>query len=72
MTDLLGRLLRRAQEAGEARGDVTASDLPPMFSGVMVAVLDAPRKDPKDEPWRRYVAVLLDGLRETSRGAAGR
>ncbi len=70
--DLMGKLLRRAQEDGEARQDVDAADLPPMFSGVMVMALDAPREDREDEPWRRYATVLLDGLRETSRGAAGR
>ena len=68
--DLLGKLLRRAQEDGEARWDVEAADLAPMFSGVMVAALSAPGEDREDEPWRRYVAVLLDGLRERSRGAA--
>lgn len=70
LLDLMGRLLRRAQDDGEVREDVTAADLPLMFSGVMVMALEAPRKDWEDEPWRRYVAVLLDGLRQTSRGAA--
>lgn len=70
--DPLGKLLRRAQEDGEARRDVDAADLAPMFSGVMVAALGAPGEDREDEPWRRCVAVLLDGLRESSRGAAVR
>lgn len=70
--DLVGRLLRRAQEDGEARGDVDAADLPPMFAGVMVMAMEAPRGDRGDEPWRRYVTVLLDGLRESSRGAGDR
>jgi AcrR family transcriptional regulator len=70
--DLMGKLLRRAQEDGEARGDVDVADLPPMFAGVMVMAMDAPRKDREDEPWRRYVTVLLDGLRESSRGAGDR
>lgn len=70
--ELIGKLLRRAQEDGEARGDVIAEDLPLMFSGVMVMALDAPRGEGEEEPWRRHVAVVLDGLRESSRGAANR
>ena len=70
--NLIGELLRRAQEDGEARKDVTAEDLRLMFAGVMMLSLDAPSRKEEDELWRRHVEVLLDGLRESSRGAAGR
>lgn len=68
----IGKLLRRAQEEGEARADLVAADLPLMFSGVMMMALDAPRVQEAEETWRRHVAVVLDGLRESSRGAAER
>ena len=70
---LIGELLSRAQKDGTVRGDVTAEDLTLMFSGVMGVALETPRKEGQgDDPWRRYVTILLDGLRETSRGAADR
>ena len=51
----VGSLLRRAQDAGEVRRDVTVDD-------VAVVVLGVARSAPADG-WRRYLDFALDGLR---------
>src|SRR3954447_246112 len=55
------RLLERAQDAGEVRADVTVEDIPVLLSAVAHAGLSL-------EPvaaglWRRYLDIVLDGLR---------
>jgi Transcriptional regulator SbtR-like, C-terminal domain len=58
---LLEQVLRRAQDAGALRPDVSVGDLP-MLSLMLGHVVDfAGPIEP--ELWRRYVALLLDGLR---------
>lgn len=54
-------LVRRAQEAGALRPDVDASDLPllQMMVGAVADVATSRRPD----LWRRFLALLLDGLR---------
>jgi AcrR family transcriptional regulator len=52
---LVGALLRRAQRAGEVRGDITVDDLP-------VIILGVARSAPPDG-WRRYLEFALDGLK---------
>lgn len=52
---VVGKLLRRAQRAGEVRKDVTVDDIPVLLLGVA-------RAAPTDN-WRRYVEFALDGLR---------
>lgn len=58
---MLGELVRRAQETGQLRADVSEMDLP--FLNLMTgAVADySGHVDP--ELYRRYLAILLDGLR---------
>ncbi len=52
----LAKLLTRAQDAGEIRADVTASDLTAIVKGLFAANVDARTRG-------RLLRVLLDGLR---------
>jgi AcrR family transcriptional regulator len=61
---LIERLLRRAQEQGAARADADASDLA-LIQLMLGALVDATR-DLDPVVWRRYLTIVLDGLR-TSR-----
>src|SRR4051794_14406320 len=61
MLPLVEAILERAQAAGALRPDVSARDLP-LISLMLASVVDfAGGADP--ELWRRYLALLLDGLR---------
>ena len=55
LEQLSARIVARAQHAGAVRADVKPADVPAL---VRAALLAAP-----DEHWRRYVSVVLDGLR---------
>ena len=58
---LLRTAIERAQQQGTLRSDFTAEDLPVLFwSGERV--IHATATDAPDY-WRRYLALLLDGLR---------
>jgi AcrR family transcriptional regulator len=59
--DLLERVVARAHDAGVLRLDVTAEDLPLLASGVAGACMTA--GDVVPDLWRRYLGVVLDGLR---------
>jgi AcrR family transcriptional regulator len=52
----LARLLARAQDAGEIRADVTASDLTAIVKGLFAASVDTRARG-------RLLRILLDGLR---------
>ena len=54
---LAGELVRRAQEAGELRDDVTADDIGALMAGLCTTMAH-PELD-----WRRHLDLLLDGLR---------
>jgi AcrR family transcriptional regulator len=51
------RLLARARAAGVVRADLAAADMPPLYCG-LASVVAAGIAD-----WRRYLELLLDGLR---------
>jgi AcrR family transcriptional regulator len=51
------QLIARAREAGVVRRDLTATDMPALFCA-LASVVQA-----GDENWRRYLDLLLDGLR---------
>jgi hypothetical protein len=61
MRPLLRRLIERAQEQGALRADFTAEDMPLVFwtGGRVIEATAAVAPD----FWRRYVGLLLDGLR---------
>jgi hypothetical protein len=57
----LRRLVARAQESGELRADAAALDVP--LIGLMLRQVVDFSADVEPELWRRYLALLLDGLR---------
>jgi AcrR family transcriptional regulator len=58
---LVRRLVERAQSAGGLRADLTAEDVPVLFRalGRIIELTDEGQPD----LWRRYLNLLLDGLR---------
>ncbi|WP_210494003.1 TetR/AcrR family transcriptional regulator [Patulibacter sp. SYSU D01012] len=65
MLERLGQLLRRAQDAGQVRPDLTPEDLPFLVAAVGGATEKCPMQVDGCAPdlWRRYLCVVLDGLR---------
>ncbi|MEA2422607.1 MAG: hypothetical protein QOF55_1706 [Thermoleophilaceae bacterium] len=61
MVDIAAELLRRGQSAGTVRDDVEAPDLPLLMCAAAGAA--APMHGALPDLWRRYVGVILDGLR---------
>ena len=57
----VGRVLARAQEAGQVRGDVVADDIAVLSQ--VAARMPRWRLDAQPELWTRYLALALDGLR---------
>ena len=56
----IGRLLHRAQEAGVVRADLEASDVMFLISAVAKS---SPCHFEIPDLWRRYLGVILDGMR---------
>lgn len=61
LTETLQTLLKRAQKAGAIRKDVVAEDLGFLLGAIGQAGLRLEKTAPG--AWRRYVAIVLDGLR---------
>ena len=59
LNQALHELVRRGQEAGLVRADLTADDLPRLMA-MLYAVL--PTMDSDTDGWRRYVALVLDAI----------
>jgi AcrR family transcriptional regulator len=60
--DLTAQLVRRAQAAGVVRGDIAGQDL--MFlMGAVASVSEAPFAGLRPDLWKRYLGIVLDGLR---------
>jgi AcrR family transcriptional regulator len=57
--ETVDRLIRRARRAGAVRRDVDARDVGALVGAAIQAAAHADR----DEDWRRYVQVVLAGLR---------
>jgi AcrR family transcriptional regulator len=62
LNGLIEQLIERAQAAGALRSDIAADDVSSLVGGAIRGAADSP--DP--ELWRRYVGVVLDGLRPVS------
>jgi len=60
--ELLNALIRRAQEAGVVRDDLAAQDLG-MLMNAAGAVSGLPFPGLRDDLWKRYLGVILDGIR---------
>jgi AcrR family transcriptional regulator len=57
---LVEQLFERAQQQGKLRGDLRASDVPALLMMISVTVEFGGQARPN--LWRRYLAMLLDGL----------
>ncbi|MFF4309439.1 TetR/AcrR family transcriptional regulator [Streptomyces sp. NPDC001507] len=62
MLPYLEALIRRAQESGQLRTEVTASDIPVMQQMLIAAAQFTQGRRP--DIWRRYIEILLNGLRQ--------
>lgn len=58
LNGLIDQLIERAQAAGAVRKDVSADDV----STLVGTAIRGAHGSPEPELWRRYVAVVLDGL----------
>jgi hypothetical protein len=56
---LVEQLIERAQKAGALRPDIAADDV----STLVGSAIRGASESPDTELWRRYVEVVLDGLR---------
>jgi hypothetical protein len=61
MQPIVGEIFARAQADGHLRADVVPTDFP-MLLRMLAAVAEFTRQV-RPELWRRYLAILLDGLR---------
>jgi hypothetical protein len=55
----VNKLIRRARKAGAIRRELDAQDVGALVGAAIGAAMHAERPD----AWRRYVRVVLDGLR---------
>jgi AcrR family transcriptional regulator len=60
--DLVGRVLRRAQDAGVVRDDLTGPDIA-LLTASASAVSGIAFPGLRPDLWRRYLGVILDGIR---------
>jgi AcrR family transcriptional regulator len=61
LMDRTARLMARAQAEGAMRADATTDDISVLMCGLSSVI----RTIPSPDAWRRYVALMLDGLRAT-------
>jgi AcrR family transcriptional regulator len=66
MIPLAIELVRRAKESGQLRADFEATDL--AIIHMMIGSVAEYTQDVQPDLWRRYLSVLLDGLRADSSG----
>jgi AcrR family transcriptional regulator len=62
----IGELMERCKAAGTMRDDAMVDDIGMMMCGIGSA---SQMEHPVPEPWRRHLAIMLDGLR--AEGASG-
>lgn len=67
MRPVVTKLVERAQATGELREDFSATDLPMIAFMLSAAAEYASPVQP--DLWRRYLALIIDGLRPTRDGA---
>lgn len=63
MASVVGAVFARAAADGHLRSDVVPTDFPMVLR--MVASIAEFTRDVRPELWRRYVALLLDGLKDS-------
>jgi AcrR family transcriptional regulator len=59
LTESTAELIARAKAQGAMRADATAADIPIMMAGAGSVM----RAHPSPVVWRRYLTIMLDGLR---------
>jgi hypothetical protein len=63
LTDMMSKLIARAQDAGVLRDDMIVDDVPMVMCGIGSAT----KKEHRCEgAWRRHLSIVLDGLRADS------
>jgi AcrR family transcriptional regulator len=60
--EAMGTLLKRAQEAGAVRGDLSPSDISFLAGSAMYA-LEVSKPGLREDLWKRYLRVILDGMK---------
>jgi AcrR family transcriptional regulator len=65
MRPVVTRLVERAQAAGQVRRDLAPTDIP--FILLMVTGAAEHARDVRRDVWRRYLALILDGMRPARR-----
>ncbi len=55
-------LVKRAQEVGAVRSDLAGQDLG-LLIGCAVGAADVPFPGLREDLWKRYLQIILDGLR---------
>lgn len=58
----VGRLLKRAQDVGAVRTDLSASDISFLAGSAMYAI-EVSKPGLRDDLWKRYLRVILDGMK---------
>ena len=67
LMDLTRKLIERAQKAGEMRPEIRAEDIPMIMCGLGTATSSTPGQIAGPDGWRRYVEILLNGMRAPGR-----
>ena len=60
--EAVARLLKRAQEAGAVRTDLSPSDISFLAGSAMYA-MEVSKPGLRDDLWKRYLRVILDGMK---------
>jgi AcrR family transcriptional regulator len=60
--EAVGRLLKRAQDAGAVRTDLSPSDISFLAGSAMYA-MEVSKPGLRDDLWKRYLRVILDGMK---------
>ena len=67
LMELTRKLIKRAQKAGEMRPEIRAEDIPMLMCGLGTATCSTPGQIAGPDGWRRYVEILLNGMRAPGR-----